>query len=226
MFRFFRFSMAVLAIVPLALSQLAQSQNLPSFRWVKQVDASGMDSFAGLGVDTLGNTYIAGSTYSHAFPVKAAVQSQLASAGLYRIDGAGSAYAVLGLTSAYVVVVDPLNPTTIYASSTGTLMKSTDGGATFSALPLTASEVFGLAINPANDQILYAATLDQGVVKSIDGGATWNAANSGLKSTASPVAASGIWIDPTMPNVLLAKRRQRSQLAAGQYLSGRCKRLL
>ena len=199
----FRFSVAV-AIIPLALSQLAQAQNFPSLRWVKQVDGSGVDSFAGLGVDAQGNTYIAGSTYSNAFPVKAAAQSHIASAGLYRIDGAGSAYAVLGLTASYVVAVDPLNPTTIYASSTGKLLKSTDGGASFSTLPLATSEIFGLAINPANDQILYAATLDQGVAKSTDGGATWNAVNSGLKSTASPVAATGIWIDPTMPNIVLA----------------------
>src|ERR1035438_9594575 len=124
MFRFSRFPVAVLAIIPFVFSQVAVSQNLPALRWVKQVDGSGMDSFAGLGVDAQGNTYIAGSTYSNAFPVKAAEQSQRASAGLYRIDGTGSAYAALGLTAAYVVVVDPLNPTTIYASSTGKLLKS------------------------------------------------------------------------------------------------------
>ena len=54
------------------------------------------------GVDAQGNTYIAGSTLSASFPVKAAVQNHLASAGLYRIDGPGPAYTALGLTSAPV----------------------------------------------------------------------------------------------------------------------------
>src|SRR5580704_5978076 len=99
MFRFFRFSVVFLAIIPLAFSQFGFSQSLPAFRWVTQVDGSGVDSFAGLGVDAQGNTYIAGSTYSNAFPVKAAAQSHIASAGLYRIDGTGSAYAALGLST-------------------------------------------------------------------------------------------------------------------------------
>jgi len=64
----FRFTLVALALAPLALSQ-----NLPAFRWIKQVDGSGVDSLAGLGVDAQGNTYIAGSTHSATFPVKAAV---------------------------------------------------------------------------------------------------------------------------------------------------------
>ena len=199
---FFRFSVAVLAV-----STFAFSQNLPAFRWVKQVDGSGVDSFAGLGVDALGNTYIAGSTYANTFPVEAAVQSQIASAGLYRIDGPGSAYTALGLTSASFVITDPLNPSTLYAGSNGTLLMSADDGATFASLTLPSSQVSILAINPVNDQILYAGTLDQGILKSADGGVTWNAANAGfaaLAQSGSSLQAVAIWIDPTMPNVLFA----------------------
>jgi uncharacterized protein (TIGR03437 family) len=195
----FRFLLTAFALTPLALSQ-----NLPAFRWIAEVDASGVDSFAGLGVDAQGNNYIAGSTYSATFPVKAAAQSHLASDGLYRIDGPGSAYVELGLTSARFIVVDPLNANTLYAASSGTLLRSIDGGATFTALSLPSSEVQILAINPSNDQILYAGTFDQGTLKSTDGGATWTAANGSLTGSANQFTTQGLWVDPTMPNVLLA----------------------
>src|SRR5579863_109263 len=195
----FRFMLAALALAPLAFSQ-----NLPAFRWIKQVDGSGVDAFAGLGVDAQGNTYIAGSTYSTTFPVKAAVQSHLASAGLYRIDGPGSAYAELGLTSASFIVIDPLNANTLYSASSGALLKSVDGGATFSALAVPSPYVLALAIHPVNDQILYAGTFDLGILKSTDGGATWTSANAGLHGSANQFTASAIWIDPSMPSVLFS----------------------
>ncbi len=163
-----------------------------------------MDSFAGLGVDAQGNAYIAGSTYSATFPVKAAVQGRLASDGLYRIDGSGSAYAALGLTSASSIAVDPLNANTLYATSSGALLRSTDGGATFSALTLSSSQVVVVAINPANDRILYAGTFDQGILKSMDSGATWTAANGSLHGSEGQFTVTGLWIDPSMPSVLFS----------------------
>src|SRR5580698_5637445 len=145
----FRLLLAVSAFIPVALSQ-----NLPTFRWVNEVDNSGVDSFTGLGVDAQGNTYIAGSTLSAAFPVKGAVQNHLASAGLYRIDGPGSAYAALGLTSASFIAVDPLDANTLYVVSAGSLLKSVDGGATFSTLSLPSRYALVVALNPANDRVL------------------------------------------------------------------------
>lgn len=195
----FRFTLAAFALIPLTFSQ-----SLPAYRWVAEVDGSGKDSFAGLGVDAQGNTYIAGSTYSATFPVKAAVQNHLASAGLYRIDGPGAAYAGLALTSASSIAVDPLNGNILYATSASSLLRSTDGGATFSTLTLPSSQPVVLAINPVNDQILYAGTFDQGILKSTDGGATWNAANNGLTGPNSLFGTSEIWIDPSVPNVLFA----------------------
>jgi uncharacterized protein (TIGR03437 family) len=194
-----RFIFAVFAFIPLSFSQ-----NLPAFRWVHQVDNSGSDSFAGLGVDAQGNTYVAGSTPSASFPVKAAAQNHLASAGLYRIDGPGQAYTALGLTSAQSITADPQNPNTLYATSSGHLMKSTDGGVTFSALTLPSSQVYSFAINPANDQILYAGTFDQGMLKSADGGVTWSASNGSLTGSRGQFSTQGIWIDPGAPNTLYA----------------------
>jgi hypothetical protein len=211
----FRFTLAALTLIFLTCPQIAFSQNIPAYRWDKEVDGSDLDSFAGLGVDAQGNTYIAGSTFSLTFPVKAAIQNQSASAGLYRIDGPGSAYTNLGLISATSIVVDPLNPNTLYATSNGPLpgtgsqsagglVRSTDGGVRFNQVPLASFQVLAVAINPLNDQILYAATYDQGVLESADAGATWTAINNGLTAHEGKVAILGVWIDPTTPNVLFA----------------------
>ena len=190
--------LVVLAMTPLALAQA------PAFQWIEQIDASGTDSAAGVGVDLAGNMYIAGSTYSAAFPVKSAVQNHLASAGLFRIDGPGAAYTPLALTSATWVVADPQNSNTLYVSVTGKVFRSADQGARFSPLTLPRSYVFAFAVNPANDQILYAGTVDLGVLKSTDGGATWTSSNGGLKVGSQGLEFLGIWIDPSNPNILLA----------------------
>ena len=149
----FRFSLAAFALIPLAFSQ-----NLPAYLWSTEVDHSGTDSFAGLGVDAQGNTYLAGSTYAATFPVKNAVQNHPASAGLYRMDGPGSAYAALGLTSASAVgMIDPLKATTLYAVSSGALLRSTDGGRRhFRRWRFQSQQVQAAAIDPTSDQILYA----------------------------------------------------------------------
>jgi uncharacterized protein (TIGR03437 family) len=70
----------------LLLPFAAAAQNSPSFRWIQEVDNSGLAyPFAGLGTDAQGNTYIAGSTKSLNFPVKNAVRNHSASPGSYDV---------------------------------------------------------------------------------------------------------------------------------------------
>jgi hypothetical protein len=147
------------------------SQQLPSFQWAQEVDASGTDSVAGLGTDAQGNVYVAGSTLSRDFPVKGAVQGQSASSGLYRLNG--TTWMALGLSSGKVIVADPQSPGTFYALSRGVLVKSTDGGVTFTPLVLPSSQPLSIAIQPGNAQVLFVPTFDQGVLTSADGGARW-----------------------------------------------------
>ena len=64
----------------------ASAQTLSGFNWIREVDNSGLAyQFAGLGTDAQGNVYVAGSTKSPNFPVKAAVQDHLATAGSYDV---------------------------------------------------------------------------------------------------------------------------------------------
>jgi photosystem II stability/assembly factor-like uncharacterized protein len=76
------------------------------------------------------------------------------------------------------IVFDPVTAKTIYiASSFGGVSKSTDGGVTWSPIvnglsTLSAKEVYSLAIDPSNPQVLIAGT-GAGTYKSADGGASW-----------------------------------------------------
>lgn len=97
-----------------------------------------------------------------------------------------------------VLAVDPLDSRTVYAGTFGFepyftslpngVLKSRDGGATWSATGLTGAGVSALTIDPANPRTLYAATVSgsgntqlfEGVFKSTDGGTEWTALNDGL----------------------------------------------
>lgn len=194
-----RFVLAAAVIAPFACAQ-----NLPEFQWIKQVDNSGLDTFAGLGVDAVGNSYIAGSTSSPNFPVQSATQKTIASSGLYQIAATG-AFAPLPLSSAAFVAIDPQNPSVIYVVSNNVLLRSANSGGTFTALAVPAQFVQNVAIDPANDQILYAGTYDAGLFKSTDGGSTWNNSDGSLQpSSPGEFPFAYVWIDPTEPNVLLA----------------------
>jgi hypothetical protein len=133
---------------------------------MQEVGGTGTDSLAGIGTDAAGNVYLAGSTLSTNFPVKSAVQNQLSSVGIYRIDVPGSAYTPLGLSSASLIAVDPLNPSVLMAASGGAGMKSTDGGNTWTALPIPSSTVQVMAIDAVNDQNIYAGATGQSILKS------------------------------------------------------------
>ncbi len=113
------------------------------------------------------------------------------------------------------VRVDPNDPNTFYACAPGGgLWKTTNQGVSWSLLntdELSSIGVSDVAIDPNNSQILYMATGDGdagdtyslGVLKSTDGGLTWN--SSGLTWAVNQTRrTSRIIIDPNNSNTLLA----------------------
>lgn len=114
-----------------------------------------------------------------------------------------------------VVRFHPNDPDIIYVCSpSGGLWKSEDGGSSWASNTDQLASVIGctdLAIDPWNPDIMYLATGDGfgastysvGILKTIDGGNTWN--TTGLSySMAAYRQVSRILIDPTNPNTLLA----------------------
>jgi hypothetical protein len=104
-----------------------------------------------------------------------------------RVDENGPAR----LPNRYVtrVRVDPNDPNRVYVTfagyQNGNLWRSTDGGATWSALgsELPAVSVYDIAIHPSNPNLVYAAT-EVGLFASEDGGATWWPTNQGPANVA------------------------------------------
>lgn len=112
------------------------------------------------------------------------------------------------------IVFDPTNSNTIYVGSpSGGLWKTTNGGTSWTSNTdeLGTLGVTHLAIDPANTNIMYLATGDGdagdtyslGVLKSTDGGATWN--TTGLSWTASQTfRISKLIIHPSNSSLLIA----------------------
>jgi len=110
-----------------------------------------------------------------------------------------------------VVVQDPNTPSTIYAGApAGGLWKSIDSGLSWTTTTddLPQIGVSGIAIDGNNSDIIYIATGDDdagdsysvGVMKSLDGGLTWN--TTGLNPGNSPDSMNDIYIHPTNSNIL------------------------
>ncbi len=101
------------------------------------------------------------------------------SAGLFRSDDHGSTWAAVPLPAgAGRVAVDPTNPAILYAAAGSALQKSQNGGATWSPiLPLGTEQVIGIAVSPADHQLVYLATAQGSgsfrLRRSNNGGTTW-----------------------------------------------------
>jgi photosystem II stability/assembly factor-like uncharacterized protein len=131
-----------------------------------------------------------------------------ASAGgrLFRTTDAADHWSDLGVPSVTILAVDPRNSSTLYGANNNTLYRSTDGGLTWrkpgSGLPGSCGPLsFSFVIDPSNTSTLYAGCQGTnsngggGLFKSTDGGATWNAASSGLP------AVQAFPTEPWPPNV-------------------------
>ncbi|WDT70516.1 MAG: JDVT-CTERM domain-containing protein [Candidatus Manganitrophus sp.] len=116
---------------------------------------------------------------------------------------------------AHAIAIDPTTPTTLYAGGTGTpnLAKSTDGGTTWTDIPITGVSVFvqSLAIDPKITSTIYAGTATQGIFKSVNNGGTFTPVNTGLPAVLPIVYA--LLIHPDDRNQIFAAT------SAGLYFS-------
>ncbi len=126
----------------------------------------------------------------------------------------GLSYPSAGIGRINCVRFDPQNNNNIWIGTPGGgLWKTTNGGTTWTSNTdnFATLGVSDIAIHPTNSNIMYLATGDYdasdtysiGVLKSIDGGATWNTTGF-TQATSSRYRIGRLLINPTNPDILIA----------------------
>jgi len=69
--------------------------------------------------------------------------------------------------------VSPADPKVMYAAMRDGLFKSTDAGESWKSIGKGLKNLAAVAVNPKRPSEVYAATADGVIVRSTDGGTTW-----------------------------------------------------
>ncbi|MCK6542408.1 T9SS type A sorting domain-containing protein [bacterium] len=78
------------------------------------------------------------------------------------------------------ISVHPTDPSTLVVATNTGIMRSTDGGDTWTKVHTSASAVQDLVANPQNWNTQYASKNASGIIKSLDGGITWTSYSTGI----------------------------------------------
>jgi len=119
--------------------------------------------------------------------------------GFFKSTNAGTTWSAIntGIAGGAIdVAVHPTTPSTVFGATNSGLYKSTNGGANWALVGGSAGQpVFAVAIDPVNPTNVYYATSTAGVFKSVNTGASFIPANTGLTATFTTALA----IDPVTP---------------------------
>lgn len=97
-------------------------------------------------------------------------------------DSGGTWNIVGGVSSVGALVIDPSDSSTLYAVANRTVVKSTDGGQSWTGTGFGLVSASTLAIDPQNTSTLYAIA-DSAIFKTTDGGASWYPKTTGLPAS-------------------------------------------
>jgi photosystem II stability/assembly factor-like uncharacterized protein len=137
-------------------------------------------------------------------------------------DG-GRNWSVLGyypISSFLCMAIDPKNPQVLYVADEALgLFKSSDGGWTYESIQngLGTARTLSLAVDPVHPQIVYAGT-DEGIFRSVDGGAHWEPFNDGLPLLAKTIRT--LVVDPKSSGTLYAGTHALGAFRAGEAAKG------
>lgn len=145
--------------------------------------ASGqMDDFHALAVSPVDNKIVYGSAMG---------QLQKST------DGGANWKYVKNAPQTIALAASPTEKDTVYAATQNGLKVSTDQGSTWANTGLDRSTVMAVVINPANPSEMIASTQSQGLLKSSDGGKTWQAVSSNPSQSVMYIA-----YEKSKPNVI------------------------
>lgn len=103
------------------------------------------------------------------------------------------------------VAIDQYNPAVIYAAnSKGDLLKSSDGGASWSTIRRFESEIAQLLLTAADSRVIYVVTKTKGLWKSTDAGANWTDLSKSFGDFKGALDRMLIAEDPATANALVA----------------------
>lgn len=152
---------------------------------------SGVDRGIGVAVDSVGNAYLTGQTFSTDFPTVNALQPTNGTDFSYKSTDEATSWVRSGKGIVGKIVsslaIDPKDTSILYActngdfygASMGEVFKSTDGGTSWKPTGLK-NYLYSIAIDPITASTIYVGT-GTGLYKSTNGGTTWQA--SGLTDT-------------------------------------------
>jgi photosystem II stability/assembly factor-like uncharacterized protein len=124
--------------------------------------------------------------------------------GIWRSTDAGASWLNVDQDPSLSVTVDPVEPNIVYAGTFTGVLKSVDGGVSFvsqsNGLPdgFQTARTGAVQVDPLRHNVLYVAFEGAGVFKSLNGGNSWAAINSGLDD----LNVFGIALDSDSPEIL------------------------
>ncbi len=137
-------------------------------------------------------------------PVSGAIYAGTIGEGLWKSTDQGASFLRIDgslIRQVRDIAFDSSTPGKILVASLGGLFRSVDGGSSFSkVLPVAISTV---TIDPTNASVVYAGTQTLGVYKSLDGGETFVASNTGLTNLQTS-RGGGVAIDPSDSSIVFA----------------------
>ncbi len=124
--------------------------------------------------------------------------------GMYKSVDKGQTWSHLPTTNTFDdinrAIVHPTNPDIVVVASNNGIYRTVNGGTSWTKVYSESGRIQDLKMTPGNFDIQYATRNSFGVLKSVDGGISWNTSSVGMD----PDGRIEIDVSPVMPNRIFA----------------------
>lgn len=206
------------AVLCLAVAAGTAAETATTATWEKRFGGSDFDRLRALTTDAAGNIYAAGTTKSLDLPARGVFAAPRGT-NLFRWTmGETQAVRLASVAGGSVLAIgtNAVSPAIVYVSTSSGLMRTADGGATWSmvhlpAFPSATAAVRSIAVDPENAAVAYVAASAQGLLRSVDNGNTWVSLLGNFQTLSSVLTVT---IDPVTPTTIFATGYESSEPVA------------